>query len=257
MKSRFLSVLAGLVLVMGMTAEPARAQFVVFDPANFGENIMTELNTLTTTVNQITQIAHQITQISNEIKNLQQFPQSLSGNVLGQYVQQYSQLVSSVGQINGIAQNVTTLAQKYNTAFPNTPINGGNGTSLTAQQIMTQVSGWLGQTRNVYQGAYNTQAQVMQSLSADSANIQSIATQSGSSSGNLDAQQASAQLQTQIASQLLKLNQQMATMNQAHLTYLAQQAQQNAQSQQEQAQALVGWRTPSSAIAHSGPWMMQ
>ena len=255
--SHRLSALAGLSLATLLALQPARAQFVVFDPANFGESIMTDLNTLTTTVNQITQIAHQITQISNEIKNLQQFPQSLSGQVLGQYVQQYSKLVSSVGQINGIAQNVSTLTAKYNTAFPNTPINGGNGTSLTPQQIMGQVSGWLNQTRNVYQGAYNTQAQVMQSLGADSANIQSIATQSGSSSGNLDAQQASAQLQTQIASQLLKLNQQMATMNQAHLTYLAQQAQQTAQSQQEQAQALVGWTSPSTAVPHGGLWTMQ
>jgi P-type conjugative transfer protein TrbJ len=255
--SHRLSALTGLSLAALLALQPVRAQFVVFDPANFGESIMTELNTLTTTVNQITQIAHQITQISNEIKNLQQFPKSISGQALGQYVQQYTQLVNSIGQINGIAQNVTTLTQKYNSAFPNTPVNGGNGTSLTPQQINAQVSGYLTQTRSVYQGAYSTQAQVMQSLGADSANIQSIATQSGASSGNLDAQQASAQLQTQIASQLLKLNQQMATMNQAQLTFLAQQAQQTAQSQQEQAQALVGWTTPSTATPHSGLWTMQ
>jgi P-type conjugative transfer protein TrbJ len=201
-------------------------------------------------VNQVTQIGHQLTQITNQVRNLQSFPQTLASQVLGQYVQQYGQLVQSIGQINGIAQNVATLVQKYNAAFPNTPINGGAGSVLTTPQIMAQVSGWLGQTRNVYQGAYDTQAQVMQSLGADSAAIQSIVTQSGASNGNLDAQQASAQLQTQMASQLLKLNQQMATMNQAELTWLAQQAQQAAQSQQEQAQALNGWTTPGTAVAN-------
>jgi conjugal transfer/entry exclusion protein len=55
---------------------------------------------------------------------------------------------------------------------------------------MTQLTGWLTQSRSVYQGAYQTQAQVMSTLGADSGNIAQLLQQSGKSSGALDAIQA-------------------------------------------------------------------
>ena len=244
MKKVIVSALAALVVLVGSSNRPAQAQFAVIDPANLIENIISALQNVQAVANQVTQLSHEVQSLANQAQNLQNLPASISGQVLGQYVQQYGQLVQAVGAIQGIAHDVATLTQQYDTMFPNTPLAAG---SLNYQTVMGQLTGWLGQTRSVYQGAYRTQAQVMQSLGADSATIQALLTQSGASHGALDATQAGNQLMGQVASQLLKMNQQMATMNQAQLTWIAEQTQLSAQAQKHQVDAMAGYGAASTA----------
>ena len=92
----------------------------------------------------------------------------------------------------------------------------------------------------------------MTSLGADSSTIQRILTQSGASSGNLDAIQAQTQLTGQVASQLLKMNQQMASMNQAQMTIMAQQTQMMTQAQQAAIDGGRGFTNPSTAVVRPG-----
>ena len=67
-------------------AQRASAQWVVFDPGNFSQNILTAIRTLQSNVNEASQIANQIQQINNQIHNLQRMPGGLSGALLGDYV---------------------------------------------------------------------------------------------------------------------------------------------------------------------------
>jgi conjugal transfer/entry exclusion protein len=106
---------------------------------------------------------------------------------------------------------------------------------------MTQLSGWLSQSRSVYQGAYATQAQVMSTLPADSGNVARLLAQSGRSSGALDAIEAGNLLTGQVASQLMKMNQQMAATNQAQMNWIAQQTQLLAQTQHMTQAQLAGY----------------
>ena len=247
MKKAIVSTVAALTLLAGSSAQQARAQFAVIDPANLVENIISALQNVQAVANQVTQLSHEVQSLANQAQNLQNLPASLSGQVLGQYVQQYGQLVQAIGSIQGIAHDVATLTQQYNTMFPNTPLTAG---PLNYQTVMGQLTGWLGQTRSVYQGAYQTQAQVMQSLGADSSTIQSLLTQSGASHGALDATQAGNQLTGQVASQLLKMNQQMATMNQAQMTWMAQQTQLMAEAQKQTTDARAGYTAPGSGVSN-------
>jgi P-type conjugative transfer protein TrbJ len=100
----------------------------------------------------------------------------------------------------------------------------------------------------VYQGAYNTQAQVMASLPADTANVKTLLQTSGSSQGALGAIQAGNQLNGQVASQLMKMNAQMATTDQAQLNWIAEQAQLLAQAQLIAQQQGQGFTAPSTAV---------
>ena len=247
MKKGLVSVVAALTLLVGSSTQPAHAQFAVIDPANLIENIISALQNVAAVANQVTQLSHEVQSLANQAQNLQNLPASISGQVLGQYVQQYGQLVQAVGAIQGIAHDVATLTQQYDTMFPNTPLAAG---PLNYQTVMGQLTGWLGQTRSVYQGAYQTQAQVMQSLGADSSSIEALLTQSGASHGALDATQAGNQLTGQVASQLLKMNQQMATMNQAQLTWIAEQTQLAAQAQKHQVDAMAGYGAANTATVN-------
>jgi P-type conjugative transfer protein TrbJ len=244
MKKTLTALIAATALLTSAGTEVAQAQFAVIDPANLIENIISALQNVQTVLNQVTQISHEVQSLAYQVQNLQKMPAGVSSGVLGQYTSQFSKLVTSMQSINGIAQNVATLTTRYNSTFPTTSLAQG---PLSSATVMSQLTGWLNQSRSVYQGAYNTQAQVMGSLGADAASVQTLLQTSGSSQGSLDAIQAGNQIAGQVASQLMKLNQQMASTNQAQMNWLAQQTQLMAQAQTTSQHAMVGYTAPSAA----------
>jgi P-type conjugative transfer protein TrbJ len=245
MKRLFVSSVAIVVLWTASSIQESRAQWVVLDPSNLVENIISALQNTQTVLNQITQISHQVQSLAYQAQNLQQMPRAVQSNVIGQYTTQFGRLVTAMQAINGIAQNVAQLTGRYNATYPNTALAQG---PLSTANVMSQLTAWLGQSRSVYQGAYNTQAQVMASLPADTANIQALLQTSGSSQGALGALQAGNQLSGQVASQLMKMNAQMATTNQAQLNWIAQQSQLMAQAQVVAQQQGQGFTAPSTAV---------
>jgi type IV secretion system protein TrbJ len=247
MRQTLLSAVAIAVLWAGSSMQPSKAQYVVLDPTNLVENIISALQNTQTVLNQITQISHEVQSLAYQAQNLQSMPASVSNNVLGQYTTQFGQLVAAMQNINGIAQNVATLTGQYNATYPNTALAQG---PLSNANIISQLTTWLNQSRSVYQGAYNTQAQVMASLPADSTNVQTLLRTSGSSQGALDAIETGNQINGQVAAQLMKMNSQMATTNQAQLNWIAQQTQMIAQAQKVSQGLATGYTTPSAATVN-------
>jgi P-type conjugative transfer protein TrbJ len=248
MKRMWISGIAVLALLAGSGVHVARAQLAVIDPANLVQNIISAVQSLAAVANQAVQLEHEVQQLANETQNLQSFPSSLSGGVLGQYLTQYASLVATMQGIDGIAHNLATLTAQYDATFPATSLASG---PLSYANVMTQLSGWLTGSRSVYQGAYQTQAQVMATLGADSGNVAQLLQQSGNSGGALDAIQAGNLLTGQVAGQLMKMNQQMAATNQAQMNWIAQQTQLLAQTQQTTGAQLVGYTTPGARSVHA------
>jgi P-type conjugative transfer protein TrbJ len=238
MRRILFSALAIAALWTGSTIQSSRAQWVVVDPTNLVENIISALQNTQTVLNQITQISHEVQSLSYQAQNLQDMPPSVASSVVGQYTTQFGSLVSAMASINGIAQNVAKLTGQYNATYPNTALAQG---PLSNANVMSQLTTWLNQSRSVYQGAYNTQAQVMASLPADTANVRTLLQTSGTSQGALDAIQTGNQINGQVAAQLMKMNSQMATTNQAQLNWIAQQTQMIAQAQAASQNLAVGY----------------
>jgi P-type conjugative transfer protein TrbJ len=244
MKRPLLACLTGAALIAAGTPHVARAQLTVIDPAILVQSIISALHSVQTVLNQVTQISHEVQGLAYQAQNLQNMPAGVTNSVMGQYTLQFSQLVGAMQNLNGIAQNVATLTAKYNATYPNSALALG---PLSNANVMSQLSGWLNQSRGVYQGAYATQAQVISTLPADTTNVQTLLRTSGSSQGALDAIQAGNQLNGQIAAQLMKMNQQMAATNQAQLNWIAEQTQMIAQAQKTSQNAMVGYTAPSTA----------
>jgi type IV secretion system protein TrbJ len=247
MKRILFSAVAIAALWTGSAIQSSRAQWVVVDPTNLVENIISALQNTQTVLNQITQISHEVQSLAYQAQNLQSMPPSVSSSVVGQYTTQFGSLVSAMASINGIAQNVAKLTGQYNATYPNTALAQG---PLSNANVMSQLTTWLNQSRSVYTGAYNTQAQVMASLPADTANVRTLLQTSGSSQGALDAIQTGNQINGQVAAQLMKMNSQMATTNQAQLNWIAQQTQMIAQAQKTSQNAMVGYTAPSTATVN-------
>ena len=236
------------LLFAGGSVRDAKAQFAVIDPANLVENIISALQNVQTVLNQVTQISHEVQSLAYQAQNLQKLPASVSNNVLGQYTTQFASLVAAMGSINGIAHNRLRRSQRNTTRpIPNTALALG---PLSNANINSQLTAWLNQSRSVYQGAYNTQAQVISSLQADSANVQTLLQTSGSSQGALDAIQAGNQLSGQVAAQLMKINSQMATTNQAQMNWIAQQTQMIAQAQKISQGLASGYSNAGSPVVN-------
>ena len=239
MKNALLAAVASTMLI-GSGSQVAQAQWAVVDSTNLVQNTISALHSIQTTLNQITQISHQVQSLANEAQNLQSMPPSVASGVITEYTAQFGKLVTAMQSINGIAQNVATLTAQYNATYPNSALAQG---PLSNANIMAQLTAWLNQSRSVYQGAYNTQAQVIASLPADTANVQTLLQTSGSSQGALGAIQAGNQLNGQIAAQLMKMNSQMAATNQAQLNWIAQQTQLIAQAQSVSQGVAAGYTT--------------
>jgi type IV secretion system protein TrbJ len=247
MRQILFSAVAIVALWTGSSIQSSKAQWVVVDPTNLVENIISALQNTQTVLNQITQISHEVQSLAYQAQNLQNMPSSVANTVVGQYTTQFGSLVSAMQAINGIAKNVATLTSQYNATYPNTALAQG---PLSNANVMSQLTGWLNQSRSVYQGAYNTQAQVMASMPADTTNIRALLQTSGSSQGALDAIQTGNQINGQVAAQLMKLNSQMATNDQAQLNWIAQQTQMIAQAQKTSQNAMVGYTAPSTATVN-------
>ena len=234
MKNSLFGAVASAALLVGSSTHMAQAQFVVVDPANLIENIVSALQNVQTVLNQITQISHEVQSLAYQSQNLQSMPSSVANTVVSQYTTQFGSLVSAMQAINGIAKNVATLTAQYNATYPNTGLGQG---PLSNANVMSQLTGWLTQSRSVYQGAYNTQAQVMATMPADTTNIRALLQTSGSSQGALDAIQTGNQINGQVA-------------NQAQLNWIAQQTQMIAQAQKTSQNAMVGYTAPSTATVN-------
>src|SRR3546814_3136479 len=83
-------------LVMGVTvpSTPAHAQFTVFDPSNYSQNLLTAARTLQQVNNQIQSLQNEATMLINQAKNLSRidFPQL---QAITQNLQQIDRLMRS------------------------------------------------------------------------------------------------------------------------------------------------------------------
>lgn len=103
-------------LGLGGWTSPAHAQFTVFDPTNYSQNLLTTARALQQINNQIQSLQNQSTMLLNQAKNLTtiNFPEV---QAIMQKLQQIDQLMS---QAKGIQFRVTTTDQQYQQLFPST-----------------------------------------------------------------------------------------------------------------------------------------
>ncbi len=179
-------------------ALPARAQFsgIVFDPTNYNQNLLTAAR-------ELQQVNNEIHQLQNEATMLQ----SMGKNLTSLNVSQLSSMVSALTTIgnllnagNGIAFNVNATNAAWSSSFPPSfPV--GATTSLLAPGAQTR---W-GQAMAAFQQALQVQAQIVQSVQADSTALSSLVNASQGAVGNLAVSQATNQLLALSTKQQLQL----------------------------------------------------
>jgi P-type conjugative transfer protein TrbJ len=227
--------------------ELASAQFAVFDATNLVQNTMSALNTLETTVNQMTQIANQITSLAHQVQNLTNQPAAMTAQLLSAYNNTWNALNSTWGSVNGLASNLTTVATRYASLFPNRQTTAITpATALTPTQILSQTQSYLNQVRIDLQGVDQVTAQVSQQQPALLGSLNAAVNQLNGASGTTQIGNAQGQLAAVQAQQLQQITTLLMAINQAQVTLYAQNAE---MADSDAALAITVATTPPAAAA--------
>ena len=177
---------AGVALLTLATASvPAHAQWIVYDPTNFSQNVLTAARELQQVNNEIQSLENQATMLINQAKNLASLPYSAVAQ-LEASIQRTEQLLT---QAQRIAYSVTTIDQAFTQVYP----QSYSGTTSNAQLMADAQTRWQN-ARAAYQDSMHVQAGVVQNLDNARVQINALVSSSQSASGALQAAQSGNQL---------------------------------------------------------------
>jgi len=203
-------------LAATVVAIPACAQFTVFDPTNYSQNLLTAARTLQQINNQIQSLQNEATMIMNQAKNLTRidFPELQR---LTQAIQQIDQLM---GQARGISFRVGSVESEFQRLFPSTfnAALSGNDQIVAARARLNASVAAFNQTMQV-------QAQVVGTVNADAADLAAIVAKSQGAEGALQVGQATNQLLALAAKQQFQIQNLMAAQYRADALEAARRAQ--------------------------------
>lgn len=218
--------------LVALVCVPAFAQWEVFDPANFAENVLQASRELQEINNQILSLRNEAMMLTNMDKELQ----ALGLNELGPILTDLNQVRTLISQPMGISFNLdatqTAFAQhwpqNYAPATPNT---------VTQADGLTR---WQDAMAAILQ-TLSVGAQIAHNVQGDSANLSALVGASQGAVGNLQAAQATNQLLA------LSTKQQLQTQSLMAAQYRA-----DALSQANEAEAEVQGRAEFANFAGSG-----
>ncbi|MFT9089934.1 MAG: P-type conjugative transfer protein TrbJ [Gluconacetobacter sp.] len=179
-----LLLLYGAVAILPLSAVPARAQWAVFDGANFGQNVLQAARALQQIDNQITGLANQAQMLVNQAKNLASLPLS----TLSTLQVTISQTTALLNQAQNIAYSVQSVEQQYQQAY--TSISASMSDSALFSQAQTRWQNAVGG----FEDALKAQAGVVGNIPSDGTAMTQLVSSSQSAAGALQAAQAGNQL---------------------------------------------------------------
>lgn len=196
--------LAALIATGGATvlpATPAAAQWTVFDPTNYSQNVLTAARTLQQINNQISSLQNQATMLQNMARQLQRLDFS-SVNQITRSMQRIDTLMT---QAQGVAFDLASTDDALRDQFPE-----AFDAAMTTDAMLRQAQAQLQAATKAFRQTLRVQAQVVENIQADGPLLTELVAQSQGATGSLQAQQATNQLLAVSARQQLQLQAMMA-----------------------------------------------
>ena len=238
-------------LIAGVTALslagaslPAHAQWIVFDPTNYAQNVLTAARELQQVNNEIQSLENQATSLINQARNLASLPYSS----LASLQQQIAQTQQLLAQAQHIGYSVSTIDQAFNQTYPQAYSSG-----TSSQQLLTDAKTRWQNALTGFQDAMRVQAGVVGNLDTTRSQINALVSSSQSATGALQAAQSGNQLAALQTTQLSDLTAIMASIARAQSLNAARRLETQAQAQ-AQTQAFLnygaGYQTGSAQMFH-------
>ena len=177
---------------------PACAQFVVVDPTNLVQNILTAAHTLTQIENQVLQLQNEAQMLMNESRNLQ----GLNFSTLSRLQATLATTQSLLNQAQGLSFQLAGVQQDYLRLYPDSYPPSATWSQINADSL----SRWA-YSRYAFSTTLSMQAQADQNFAADESVLSDLVGQSQSAVGALQASQATNQLLGLLARQTIQAQQ--------------------------------------------------
>jgi type IV secretion system protein TrbJ len=174
---------------------PAAAQWVVYDPTNYVQNVLSAARALEQINNQIQSLQNEAQMLINQARNLASLPYS-SLQQLQQSVQRTQALL---GQAQRIAFDVQQIDQAFQSQYGNISL------STSDQRLVADARSRWQNTVGSLQDAMRVQAGVVGNIDTNRAEMAALVGQSQGATGALQATQAGNQLLALQAQQLADL----------------------------------------------------
>ncbi|AGB43410.1 P-type conjugative transfer protein TrbJ [Mesorhizobium australicum WSM2073] len=208
-----MALLTAPISLSPMFATTAHA-FIVFDPTNYGQNVLQAARALEQITNQITSLQNEAQMLINQARNLASLPYS-SLQQLQQSVQRTQGLLS---QAQNIAFDVQQIDQAFQTTYGNASL------SASDQQLIAGARERWQNTVGGLQDAMRVQAGVVGNIDTNRTQMSALIGQSQGATGALQATQAGNQLLGLQAQQLADLTAVVAANGRAQALQSAEQA---------------------------------
>jgi len=192
---RQLAASSALALSLAVAAPPAFAEWIVFDPNNFSQNVLTAARALQQITNQITSLQNEAQMLINQARNLASLPYSS--------LQQLQSSIQRTQQLLAEAQYIAYDVQQIDHAFQTT-YGGANASQSNQALIANAQQRWQNSVGGL-QDALRVQAGVVGNLDTNRTQMSALVTSSQSATGALQATQAGNQMLALQAQQLADL----------------------------------------------------
>lgn len=209
-----------LALLVGTSLAPApAAAFVVFDPSNYAENVLTAARSLEQINNQIRSLQNEAVMLQNMARNLQ----PLGSSPLGSMTATFQRVETLMQQAEGV-----TFQQQATEAAIQQQYSDSASRTTTADGALAAAGTRWTQATDAYRDTMRVQAQVVANTTADGGVLNQVMNSSQGAAGGLQAQQAGNQLLALCVKQQMQIQMLMAAQDRAQTLDQARRAQDEA-----------------------------
>ena len=192
--------LATGVATITLLPTPAQA-FVVFDPWNYGQNLLTAARSLEEIQNQVKQMTNEAQSLAKMDLNLAQLGSSIGGDLKSQM----NDIKLLLDKANGIALNVSATDRQMKSLFPS-----DYSSALTNDQSLQAAKTRWDETLSAFKRSMSLEAKVVENTTEDGNALSDLLNKSSTAVGNLQVQQAGNELLGLSVKQQLQLQTLMA-----------------------------------------------
>jgi P-type conjugative transfer protein TrbJ len=182
------------------------AQWIVFDPSNYSQNILTATRTLEQINNQIRQLQNEAQMLTNQARNLT----SLNFSALSELRAALAATNQLIQQGQGLAFNVAQMETDFRRLYPESYSAAISGTQMAADARTR----WT-QSLEALRTATKVQSQAVQNFTSDERTLTDLVNRSQSATGALQAMQATNQLLALQSRQAMQAQQLQITQDRA------------------------------------------
>lgn len=177
--------LAGACAAMLVASAPRASAWIVFDPKNYVQNVLSATRALEEIHNQVKQLTNEAQMLMKMDLNLEQLGSTVSGDLDSSM----DEIKALLDKADGIALSVSETEAEVKRLFPSEYKEAltGNESVKAAEERWTE-------TLDAFKRTMTMEAKVTETTTSDGALLSDLLSKSGSAVGNLEVQQAGNEL---------------------------------------------------------------